>query len=92
MSNESTNPFAPFFTEIRAIVKEEIQEALSNQSHVEEDRLLTADEAAKILGISPDWLYRRAKQLPFTRRIHHKMLRFSYQGIQKYIAISKKMS
>jgi predicted DNA-binding transcriptional regulator AlpA len=92
MNDQSTNPFAPFFVEIRAIVKEEIQEALSSQARVEEDRLLTAEEAAKILGMSPDWLYRRAKQLPFTRRIHHKMLRFSYQGIQKYIAISKKMS
>ncbi len=90
MNDQSTNPFAPFFGEIRAIVKEELQQALSQaQSRVEEDRLLTADEAAKILGMSPDWLYRYAKRLPFTRKLGPKMLRFSSQGIQKYLATRK---
>jgi predicted DNA-binding transcriptional regulator AlpA len=89
MNDQSTNPFAPFFTEIRAIFREEIQQALSSQSRVEDDRLLTAEEAAKAIGVSSDWLYRHSKQLPFTRKLGPKMLRFSWQGIQKYLAIRK---
>jgi len=53
------------------------------------DRLLMAEEAAKTLAVSPDWLYRHAKRLPFTRKLGPKMLRFSYQGIQKYLATRK---
>jgi excisionase family DNA binding protein len=54
-----------------------------------EDRLLSAEEAAAILSVSEDWLYRHAKKLPFTRKLGPKMLRFSYQGIQKYLATRK---
>lgn len=83
------NPFAPFFLEIRAIVKDEVQKALIAKVTMQEDHLVTAEEAAKILSVSPDWLYRRSKRLPFTRKIHHKMIRFSFQGIQKYITDAK---
>jgi predicted DNA-binding transcriptional regulator AlpA len=55
----------------------------------EQDRLLDAEEAAKILSVSVEWLYRNAKRLPFTRKLGHKMLRFSSVGIQKYLAIRK---
>src|SRR5437773_9140222 len=33
------------------------------------ERLLTAREAAPLLGVTPRWLYRRAKSLPFARRL-----------------------
>jgi predicted DNA-binding transcriptional regulator AlpA len=52
----------------------------------EDERLLNADEAAKILNLSTDWLYRNAKRLPFTRKLGPKMLRFSHQGIMKWLA------
>lgn len=68
---------------LRRVIREELQ-ALNRSG--QDDYLLTAEEAAKVLSVSPDWLYRKARQLPFTRKLHHKMLRFSYQGIQKYIA------
>ena len=32
------------------------------------DRLLSVKDAAPILGMSADWLYRNADRLPFTRR------------------------
>src|SRR5439155_26553546 len=35
----------------------------------EPDKLLTAEEAAPILGVKSRWLYRHAKQLPFARRL-----------------------
>jgi excisionase family DNA binding protein len=70
---------------IRQVVREEINLALSKPQS-SEDRLLTAEEAAQLLSVSPDWLYRNAKKLPFTRKLGPKMLRFSYQGIKKWLA------
>jgi predicted DNA-binding transcriptional regulator AlpA len=54
------------------------------QEHVECDTLLTANEAAKLLSVSPRWLYRHWKQLPFSRRLSRKTLRFSQAGIRKW--------
>ena len=70
---------------LRRIVREEIQ-ALKGELNGQEERLLDAEEASKLLSVSEDWLYRRASRLPFTRKLGPKMLRFSSQGIQKYIA------
>ena len=69
--------------QLREIVREEIQAARA--SHQDPDRLLSADEAATLLAVSPDWLYRRARNLPFTRKLGPKMLRFSHQGIKKWL-------
>lgn len=49
------------------------------------DRLLTASEAAKVLGLSADSLYRRADELPFVVRVGGRV-RFSSAGIQRWIA------
>jgi hypothetical protein len=49
------------------------------------DRLLMVGEAASLLGMTKDYLYRHADQLPFTVRPSPKQLRFSKAGIQKYI-------
>jgi excisionase family DNA binding protein len=48
------------------------------------DELLSAAEAARRLGISKDYLYRRASKYPFTRTQGRRLL-FSAQGIDKYI-------
>ena len=39
-----------------------------------DDRMLGAGEAAAMLGVSVRWLYRHAKQLPFTRPIAPKIV------------------
>jgi excisionase family DNA binding protein len=49
------------------------------------DSLLTVAQAAPRLGVSPDWLYRRAGRLPFTRRLG-RQLRFSSAGLDEYLA------
>jgi predicted DNA-binding transcriptional regulator AlpA len=54
--------------------------ALSN------DRLLTANEAAALLGVTRVWLYRHAHALDFSRRLSRKTLRFSENGLRKYQA------
>jgi predicted DNA-binding transcriptional regulator AlpA len=43
-------------------------------------------QAARMLGMSPGWLYRNAKRLPFTRRVGTRALRFSTSGIRRYLA------
>jgi predicted DNA-binding transcriptional regulator AlpA len=73
--------------QLRGLIREEIQAARAPQQDA--DRLLSADEAATLLSVSPDWLYRHAKKLPFTRKLGPKMLRFSHQGILKYVAARK---
>lgn len=51
-----------------------------------EDRMLDVEEAAALLGVTKRWLYRHAKQLPFTRPISPKILRFSEAGIRRWLA------
>jgi predicted DNA-binding transcriptional regulator AlpA len=51
------------------------------------DCLVTAEQAAERLAVSKDWLYRAAKDLPFTVRLGADMLRFSAAGIDRYIRI-----
>jgi predicted DNA-binding transcriptional regulator AlpA len=75
--------------EFEEIIERTVKAALNG--HHQEDRLLDAKAAAERLCVSPDWLYRHAKKLPFTRKVTAKMLRFSSQGIQRYLA-SKKIS
>lgn len=48
------------------------------------DTLLDVEETSHRLGVSPGYLYRHHKQLPFARRLGHKLL-FSAQGIENYI-------
>ena len=59
----------------------------SRNGHVEtpaEDNWLKAEQAAPLLGVTPRWLYRHAKRLPFARRLSRKALRFSERGLRKW--------
>ena len=87
MSETNSNLAEALAAILKPIVKEAVKEAING--HREEDRLLDAEEASSLLSVSPDWLYRNGKRLPFTRKLGPKMLRFSYQGIQKYLATRK---
>ena len=51
-----------------------------------EGDLLTVDEAAAVLRVTPRWLYRHAKKLPFVRKLSRKSLRFSRSGITRWLA------
>lgn len=78
-----------FLDAIRQAVREEFQALVGQNGQQAGDRLLDVDEASKVLCVDEDWLYRHHKKLPFTRKLGPKMLRFSYQGIQKYLATRK---
>ena len=89
MSDSSNSPTLAdaFGAILKPIIDQAVKEAMNG--HKDEDRLVDAEEAAKILSVSVEWIYRNAKRLPFTRKLGHKMLRFSCVGIQKYLAIRK---
>lgn len=50
----------------------------------DQDRLLTAREAAEELGVSVKTVYKRHHEYPFTRRIG-RSLRFSEQGLRDWL-------
>jgi hypothetical protein len=50
------------------------------------DKLLTPAEAAALLGVEEAWLKRRARRLPFSRRLSRKCIRFSLRGLERWQA------
>ena len=71
-------------TLLAKLTKESLKLAPS-QAPSPEDRLLTVDEAARLLRVTPRWLYRNAGRLPFTRRLSRKALRFSEVGLRRHL-------
>ena len=53
------------------------------------EKLLTPDEAARLIGVDKKWLYRHSKQLPFIRRLSKKNVRFSDAGLKRWLATRK---
>jgi predicted DNA-binding transcriptional regulator AlpA len=74
---------------IRQAVREAVNAGGAKHGAPAEDRLLTVEQAAQMLSLSPDWLYRHAKKLPFARKLGPKMLRFSHQGMLKWLESRK---
>ncbi len=84
MSETGTTLENAFEGLIRRIVREEIASALAN-GIPKDDHLIDIEKAAKLLDVSEPWLYANWKRLPFARKVGN-ALKFSYAGIQKYIA------
>jgi predicted DNA-binding transcriptional regulator AlpA len=53
-----------------------------------DDRLLTAEEAAKILGVTVRWIYRH-QRLPFIRKLSRKVLRVSEVALRRWLVARK---
>jgi predicted DNA-binding transcriptional regulator AlpA len=68
---------------IRAVAWSRLTAAATTtqQAH---DELISIEQAAGRLGLSPSYLYRNHQQFPFTRRVG-RSLRFSSHGLQSYI-------
>jgi hypothetical protein len=47
---------------------------------------LTIAEAAARLKVSPDWVYRHQRQLPFVRRVGRRSLRCDAAGLARWLA------
>jgi hypothetical protein len=91
MSEPNPSPFDILLDQIRTVVREEIKAALSNGAEhpVEKENLLTPEKAAAILAVDKKWLYRHAKQLPFTRKLSRKAMRFNEAGLRRWMASRK---
>jgi hypothetical protein len=50
-----------------------------------EDRLMTAEEVAKVLGVPKRWVQRRARRLPFARLISEHAVRYSEAGLKRWL-------
>lgn len=50
-----------------------------------QDRLLSVEEAATLLGVTVRWLYRHAGEFTFTRKLSRKVLRFHEAGLRLYM-------
>jgi predicted DNA-binding transcriptional regulator AlpA len=64
------------------------QSAMSVESP---DQLLTAEDVAKALGVTRRWVQRRARRLPFARRLSAYAVRYSESGLKRWMA-NRRMS
>jgi predicted DNA-binding transcriptional regulator AlpA len=69
--------------ELRDLIRQEVR--ATEARALEPDKWLDAAAAAKLLSVSEEWLYHNAKKLPFASKIGHRLLRFSQNGLQKWM-------
>jgi hypothetical protein len=72
--------------DLTAIVQDAVKSAM--RSAPKDDRLLTVAQVCEVLNVNEEWLYHNVKRLPFVRKVGG-MLRFSNNGLQRYIEASK---
>lgn len=60
-------------------------EGLAATIHPARAGLLMPEEAASRLSVSVRWLYRHAGNLPFTRKLSRKVLRFDEAGLERWL-------
>jgi len=61
----------------------------SGESAPAQDRTLTVDEAAAMIGVGRRFVYRNAKRLPFVKRLSAKKLICSEAGLTRWLASRK---
>jgi len=88
---ESIPPVITRLASLQAALAARLIEPANNASHQDsgpedKDELLTTADAARLLNVSEDWMYRRASRLPFARRLSRKALRFSKAGLLRWRA------
>jgi excisionase family DNA binding protein len=72
--------------ELSAIVQDAVKSAM--KSAPREDKLLTVEQVCEVLNVTEEWIYHNTKKLPFVRKVGG-MLRFSGNGLQRYIESAK---
>ncbi len=72
--------------DLSAIVQDAVKSAI--RSSPRDDRLLTVEQVCETLNVNEEWLYHNVKKLPFVRKVGG-MLRFSSNGLQRYIEACK---
>lgn len=47
---------------------------------------LTVDQVAPVMGVTPQWIYRHWRTLPFAKKYKTRMLRFSEAGMHRWLS------
>lgn len=77
---------------LRQIIREELAALqFPHRDAPQEDQLLTASQAAKLLHVSERWLYKHASKLSYAVRLSETVVRFSRNKIQAEIRRKLKM-
>ena len=76
------------FDPLLDILADKIVQRVAMKSPPKDDRLLTVEQVCEILNVEQEWVYHNSKRLPFTRKVGG-MLRFSSNGVQRYIEAAK---
>jgi Helix-turn-helix domain len=84
MSEALSNPFEPFFDEIRRIVREEIKAASNGNGH-EPKLLYDTKEAARLCGVPESWLASAARRGKIKCRHLGSYVRFSMEDLRELI-------
>ena len=50
----------------------------------EPEQYVSAEEGARLLGVTPRWLYRNQRRLPFVRRLSRKVLQVSLPALRRW--------
>jgi predicted DNA-binding transcriptional regulator AlpA len=69
--------------ELRSLIRQEVQAV--GRNGLEPDEWVDVETAARIMGVSPEWIYHNRKSLPFASKIGPRLLRFSRNGLQKWM-------
>jgi hypothetical protein len=90
MSDPTKSPFDLLLDQIRVVVREEVAAALNNgRPPDEKGNYLTPQEAAKIMGVDVNWLYRHRRTLPFAHGASKKVLRFDEAALRRWMQSRK---
>jgi hypothetical protein len=54
----------------------------------DQEKLLTAEEAARLIGVDKNWLYSR--NLPFKRKLSRKVTRYDPAALKKWVETRRK--
>jgi predicted DNA-binding transcriptional regulator AlpA len=73
--------------ELRQLVRQEVQALSGGAAQTEE--WVDIEAAAKLMGVSPEWIYHNRKTLPFASKIGRRLLRFSRVGLQQWMESKK---
>jgi predicted DNA-binding transcriptional regulator AlpA len=73
--------------EMRELIRQEVQAAGLNG--VQADEWVDIKTAAKLMSVSAEWIYHNRKTLPFASKVGRRLLRFSRNGLQKWMESKK---
>jgi excisionase family DNA binding protein len=90
MPEQNQNPFAPFFDEVRKIVREEIAAALANgQKPLTDKEWLKADELAELYGMPKTWFEERGRAGDIARTKPGRYVLFKRRDVEEFLEKNK---